>query len=254
MPQNPGAKQPCVKWKPFQERLPSEKELKGLVPRSGRRRAWRSSSGPVSDLLVIDVDGTEAHHETLLRAAGRRACGPQSAVGQPQTQSLSPLLPLPGATPTKAKATPWHAKLEFRGRGGIVVLPPSSARVGPAVRLGGRTVAGRLGVARVARGDRYGTAGATIVTANCSAFDQRGSGKRQFQHAGFPGRQVPPAGPKWNERLFRAACDLAGRGMSQKEAEPLLLAGARPWDESNAEAARRTIESAFSRPRKPARH
>ena len=61
-------------------------------------------------------------------------------------------------------------------------------------------------------------------------------------------------GSGWNDRLFRAGCDLAGRGMSREEAEPLLLAGARPWDESNAEIARRTIESAFSEPREPAKY
>ena len=60
-------------------------------------------------------------------------------------------------------------------------------------------------------------------------------------------------GPDWNGRLFRAACDLAGRGMPQEDAEPLLLAGAQPWDETNAETARRTIESAFGEPREPSR-
>ena len=61
-------------------------------------------------------------------------------------------------------------------------------------------------------------------------------------------------GPEWNDRLFRAACDLAGRGMSRDEAEPLLLDGAKPWDEANADIARRTIESAFSTPRESAEY
>ena len=61
-------------------------------------------------------------------------------------------------------------------------------------------------------------------------------------------------GPNWNDRLFRAACDLAGRGVPQEEAEPLLLAGAQPWDETNADVARQTITSAFSQSREPARY
>ena len=60
-------------------------------------------------------------------------------------------------------------------------------------------------------------------------------------------------GPNWNDRLFRAACDLAGRGMPVGEAEPLLLAGAQPWNAEESAAARRTIESAFSRPRRAER-
>jgi hypothetical protein len=60
-------------------------------------------------------------------------------------------------------------------------------------------------------------------------------------------------GPDWNARLFRAACDLCGRGMTREEAEPMLLAGARPWDDANTEIALRTIESAFSKCREPDR-
>jgi hypothetical protein len=42
--------------------------------------------------------------------------------------------------------------------------------------------------------------------------------------------------------------------MPQEEAEPLLLSGARPWDETNAATARQTVASAFSQPREPARY
>ena len=38
------------------------------------------------------------------------------------------------------------------------------------------------------------------------------------------------------------------------EAEPLLVAGARPWNRSELELARRTIRSAFSKPREPSRY
>lgn len=58
-------------------------------------------------------------------------------------------------------------------------------------------------------------------------------------------------GPRWNDRLFRAACDFAGRGIPPETAEPLLLAGARPWDETEREKALRTIDSAYSQTRAP---
>jgi hypothetical protein len=60
-------------------------------------------------------------------------------------------------------------------------------------------------------------------------------------------------GPGWNSKLFNAACDLCGRSMPLEKAEPLLLAGARPWSVGDAELARKTILSAYSRPREPAR-
>jgi hypothetical protein len=61
-------------------------------------------------------------------------------------------------------------------------------------------------------------------------------------------------GPGWNDRLFRAACDLHGRGVPQATAEPLLLAGARPWNRGEEDAARRTIASAYARQREAGRH
>ena len=58
-------------------------------------------------------------------------------------------------------------------------------------------------------------------------------------------------GPRWNERLFRAACDLAGRGITYEVAEPLLLQGAQPWNDTERENSVRTIKSAYSQVRVP---
>ena len=55
----------------------------------------------------------------------------------------------------------------------------------------------------------------------------------------------------WNGRLFRAACDLAGRDVPVDVASALLLAGARPWTGADADAAQRTIASAYAQPREP---
>src|SRR5262249_38916608 len=58
-------------------------------------------------------------------------------------------------------------------------------------------------------------------------------------------------GPGWNQRLFNAACDLCGRGLPLAKAEALLLAGAKPWNLGEEEAARKTIQSAYSEARQP---
>jgi len=57
----------------------------------------------------------------------------------------------------------------------------------------------------------------------------------------------------WNQRLFNAACDMAGCGYGMDRATELLVAGARPWNEDEERKAMATIRSAFSRSRRPAR-
>ena len=57
----------------------------------------------------------------------------------------------------------------------------------------------------------------------------------------------------WNCNLFRAACDLAGNGYTYEQALPILLRGASPYTQADLVAATRTIESAFSQSRSPAR-
>src|SRR5262249_2439993 len=53
--------------------------------------------------------------------------------------------------------------------------------------------------------------------------------------------------------LRRTTSDYLARGWSPQQAEPLLLAGARPWDAAEEEAARRAVGSAFSPPGEPGR-
>jgi hypothetical protein len=60
-------------------------------------------------------------------------------------------------------------------------------------------------------------------------------------------------GPNWNCRLFAAACDLAGNGVTEETATRVLLAGAKPWNAEETEHALTTIRSAFSARRSPAR-
>ena len=79
VPQLPGAKHPCVKWKPFQERRPTEEELSEWF------RRWPNAGlavvlGPVSNLFAIDVDGPEAH-EALTARLGREPWAPKVLSG-----------------------------------------------------------------------------------------------------------------------------------------------------------------------------
>ena len=127
VPQLPGAKRPCVKWKPFQERLPTEEEWTRWA------RKWPNAGlalvlGPVSGIFVIDADGKDAH-KVLIERLGREPKTPKvlSGSGDPHRYHLYFKHP---QLPTKAKQTPWHPKLEFRGHRGIVIIPPSLHKSG----------------------------------------------------------------------------------------------------------------------------
>ena len=67
VPQRPGAKSPCVRWKKYQiERATVEECFEWWF------RDWPDAGiaiilGPVSDLFVIDVDGKAAHDELIRR-------------------------------------------------------------------------------------------------------------------------------------------------------------------------------------------
>lgn len=157
--------------------------------------------------------------------------------------------------PTKAKHTPWHPKLEFRGRGGIIIAPPSLHPSG----------------GRYAWADGRSPSDVPLTlppSAVIAALPQHSANGAVRVPSVVPGVHlelpftVSPNtraflagqhsdGPEWNKRLFRAACDLAGRDVPQEDAEPLLLAGASPWNDTERDAAIRTIRSAYSTKREP---
>ena len=250
VPQNPGDKHPSVRWKPFQERVPTEEELAGWFaqwPQAGLAVVL----GPVSNLLVIDVDGTEAH-EQLVERLGSMPVAPEAISGSHKPNRYHLFFRCPNM-PTKAKATPWNPKLEFRGKGGIVIIPPSLHPSGNRYAWADGRSMDDLPLTELP---------AEIVAAlqptRSEPLPIQATGDLKIEDASPTTKAFLTGtyaeGPDWNGRLFRAACDLAGRGMHQKKAGPLLLAGARPWDETNAEIARRTIESAFSEPREPSEY
>jgi hypothetical protein len=146
--------------------------------------------------------------------------------------------------------------LEFRGRGGIVVIPPS-------VHRSGRRYAWALGQSP----DDVSLPALPAEVLDALRPPRQSAARPTGGQAGAPpaGIDASPRtlrflagadrdGPRWNDRLFAAACDLYGRGLAVEVAEPLLLAGARPWNRGEEEQAARTIRSAFSQNRMPALH
>jgi hypothetical protein len=112
IPQQPGAKRPCVKWKPFQEVQPEVADLEGWF---GGRFAGAGIAlvlGPPLGLLVIDVDGEVAFRTLLGRLGGEpEAPTVMSGSGDPYRRHYYFRHP-----PVSAKASycPWHRSLEFR--------------------------------------------------------------------------------------------------------------------------------------------
>jgi hypothetical protein len=249
VPQAIGLKKPHVRWTRFQTELPAERDLRcwyGQWPDAGVALIL----GPLSGVFVVDVDGPEAH-KVLLERLGREPLAPKALSGSRDPCRYHLFFRHPDVA-TRAKATPWHPKLEFRGNRGLVILPPSRHKSGNRYAWAPGRAADDLPLPELPEAIVNSLAPAAqpwTAPARPVAFDGEVSrATREFLDGRFAD------GPGWNDRLFRAACDLAARGCRLEEAEPLLLAGARPWDDAEAAQAGRTIRSAYSQPREPARY
>lgn len=246
IPQIPGQKKPPIKWKEFQETRPAESEIRDWW------RQWPDAgiaviAGPLSDVLVVDVDSKEAH-EVLLERLGNLPDTPSVKSGSCEPNRYHMFFKHPPIE-TKAQATPWHPKLEFRGHRSLTILPPSLHKSGNRYEwFDGRSLdqlvvpdlpSEILAALTTVKQVRPEVVATEVTTLNVSPST----------HEFLSGRWAN--GPKWNLRLFQAACDLASREFQPQQAEALLIAGAAPWNASEAEDARRTIESAFSQPREP---
>jgi hypothetical protein len=257
IPQVPGEKRPFIRWKGYQTTRPTEAELYDWFARQFPHAGVAAVLGPVSGLLVVDVDGPEAH-QMLVDRLGAVPRAPTVISGSRKPSRFHLFFQHPDFD-TGATATPWHPALEFRGKGGLVVLPPSRHRSGacyewahglapcdlsppelpPAIRDALQTQAARIWQHRP-----------VVVTPNVVAVPPL-AGISEPTRDFLAG--VYAAGPRWNDRLFAAACDLAGNSVPLEEAMPILLAGAQPVDLTEEENASRTIMSAYSQPRVPGR-
>lgn len=127
VPQLPGKKQPCVRWKQYQQQRPHLADILDWY------RRWPDAGvavilGGVSNLFCIDVDGREAH-AALVHQLGKTLRAPRVISGSGKPKRYHLFFQWPGFK-TKSKSTPWHPNLEFRGDRGIVVLPPSMHKSG----------------------------------------------------------------------------------------------------------------------------
>jgi hypothetical protein len=254
VPQVAGDKKPCIPWKPYQDRRPTRYEIESWFSDEFPDAGIALILGPTSGLLVVDVDGQEAHAAYLERL-GTLPEAPMVFSGSNKFCSYHQYFKYPDL-PTNAKATPWNPNLEFRGYGGTIVAPPSLHPSGNRYRWApGRSLDDLplpevpepiLKELRARNGPRASTI--EVIARNerfararlCRRTREFLSGQYAFE-------------PGWNDRLYRAAADMAGCGFSLSEAMPRLLEGARPRGSADRAAARSTIKSAFARKRTPAR-
>ncbi|SIO10508.1 Bifunctional DNA primase/polymerase, N-terminal [Singulisphaera sp. GP187] len=270
IPQKPGAKSPCIKWKGYQNQPPSRSVIKYRFIDDFPDAGIALVLGPAFNLFVVDCDGEEAHRILVDRLGGLPPTPTVlSGSGLPHKYHLYFQHP---ALPTNAKFTPWHRNLEFRGYRGIVIAPPSLHKSGNRYRWAeGRSlddvpmleVPGPILEALQAReskltrnsGSRKKPVSGTRHMSNIQRSEQAGqSAKSGFCLATrefLAGTYADE--PGWNDRLFRASADMVGCGYEFEEALPLLMQAAGPWSREDQDAATRTIESAFSQERVPAR-
>ena len=257
VPQRAGEKKPAVRWKEYQTQAPSQDDLHDWFVNRWPNAGMAVILGPVSDLLVVDVDGLAAHDELVSRL-GQIPVAPRVMSGSGDPHRFHLYFKHPDLL-TKAKYTPWLQTLEFRGQGGIVILPPSMHKSGNRYRWAEGRSPWEIEVPEVPeeileslRSGRRKLAVASQaapieLTEKQLRLWQRIVGLSHATDAFLHGDCKD--GPDWNGRLYCAACDLAGLRVTIDQATPLLIHGAAPWDERNLAIAVRTIESAFAEPR-----
>lgn len=260
IPQRPGGKKPLIRWKPFQESLPTQENVIEWWTR------WPNAGmnlilGPVSGVVAVDVDSFDAHQvlcdlldgepKTLKSLSGSRKPGKAHYIYRCPSFE------------TTARYTPLHPQLEFRGHRGYIVLPPSLHPTGnryewarpmceiselpsPLAKAWQANPRFRSKTVKQDAGRQHQDFGVSPRTLmSILRLPRLSRSTQQWLIGDF----AYDSG--WNHRLFCAACDLAGLGVSYEVAEPLLLRGAMPRTAADEDSARRTIHSAFCNERVP---
>lgn len=118
----PGGKRPIVRWEEFQERLPTEKQLRAwLARRSDANLAI--VTGRVSGLVVLDVDPRHGGAASLARWQREHGDLPSTVEAQTGGGGRHLYFAHPGfELRNRVDLAPG---LDLRGDGGVVVAPPS---------------------------------------------------------------------------------------------------------------------------------
>lgn len=272
IPQRPGDKRPLVPWHEYKQATSSlgERGIRSFWEHQFPDAGVMAVLGPPSGIVAVDVDGEQAHRAFLDRM-GELPHTATVKTGNPDPFRKHLLFRLPADLKTTAGITPWDPGLEFRGLGGLIILPPSIHPSGNEYRwLDGLSI--------------WEAGLADLPEQICREFRQRSESRPVSNDSLRPpmseGRAVSDgikltirerlnisripfitratrqfllamyaAGPQWNQRLFNAACDLNRCGWTQSRATQLLIKGAQPWDQQQLINALATIDSAYSKQR-----
>lgn len=269
LPMLPGTKRPYVTWKEHRGRCGAfeQPQIVQWFFSEFQDAGVALMLGPASGVVAIDIDGEEPFR-AFVSAIGTIPRTPAVKSGNPDPFRQQYLFRLPEGLNTQATISPLCEGLEFRGDGGLSVLPPSLHASGrryfwlpglspdevplaelpseiattwetamqPRIRRRRPPAPEALPVESVA-------AVPTIPDQAAGIFSRCSRATKHFLLGLFADEMG------WNQRLFYAACDLAGNGVPQTIATEYLIAGARPWNDEEVKKALCTIESAYSQPR-----
>lgn len=253
IPQRPGTKSIEIKWAHHQKQQMESEDIetwKKRYPQAGVALL----QGPIHNLLVIDVDGKEAWN-ALEAYLGYFPEAPRVISGSGDPFRVHLYFRHPTGVATKAKMTPLHGSLEFRGEGGVIIAPPSIHPSGRRYKWApGRSLSDieipelpgplkELLEECTPKQQRPSMEPIALPT-GASRLSRR---TREFLSG------VLANGPNWNCRLFAAACELNAFGFDIETSTKLLIAAAGPYDSTEEQNALRAIESAYARKRLPPR-
>ena len=265
------SRRPFVRWTAFQKQRPTRQQVIDWWTK------WPDAGiavilGPVCNLFCVDVDGENAHR-ILIDLLGRIPLAPTVKSGSEDPFRFHLYFRHPEQLATAASKTPFnHAddkgKLELRGEKGLLVLPPSLHKSGRRYAF----VQGRSlddvelsNLPDVLLEALEAESASPPATTESDVLPTVLANRANGHAVDFSGYYVAPStvrflsgqhaqSANWNQRLFRAGCDLNARGVPRGKAEDLLLRGAKPRTSADKQVACLTISSAYSQPRKPSQY
>lgn len=249
-PTDSAEKKPAVLWKQWQTELPSESQT----------RVWWQNRpdagiavvlGPVSGIVAIDVDGQEAY-EVLIQHLGKEPKAPKAHSGSGDKYRMHFYFRCPAGLKTTSKMTPWHPKLEIRGQGGYIVLPPSPHKSGNKYRWAkGAGIEERelpelpKQIVEALREEAARPASAPTTSAADKSETRFENQRVNASTAKLLRGEFTGAKGQRNSQLYTAARDMAARGWNIERATTALLKGIGIENDAHRRECLRTIKSAF---------